>query len=280
MDSGHKLGDHLRLPGLPAQSAHLVDAHLVAEGKLVPIHKSLLALGSPVFADLFLSATNSNTSEERFPMPGHSVADICSVLKFLYSRTAAVATETPSNGLWKSIQDASPIIQFLHKFNMQIILQECDESLSRKAEADSTGIFKDNESTVAWAALAEDCGLKRLLANAELFMVKNADPAFWQSPAFNKHKLSSSCMLRMLQAAQLTINDWSSKFTPGAPQDKQWAVSVCSACKSSVWCSSCSCHFLCKPTSTHASVSTLISWQQSSKDGGTAPANSTMKSLV
>lgn len=130
MDTGHKLDDHLRLPGIPEKFALLADAHLMTEGQLVPVHKSLLAVGSPVFSDLFLSATNSNKSEDCFPLPGYTVADICTVLKFLYKRTATVAADTPSDCLWESVEDASPIIRFLHKFDMQIILQECDEFLS------------------------------------------------------------------------------------------------------------------------------------------------------
>ena len=282
MDAGHKLDDHLRSPGLSEQFALMADAHLVADGKLVPIHKSLLAAGSPVFSDLFLSAANSNKSEDTdaFPMPGHTLADICKILKFLYKRTVTVATDTPSNDLWKSVEDARPILQFAHKFNMQTILQECDICLSRMAEADSEGIFKDNESPVAWAELAEECGLKRLLANAELFMVKNTDPAFWQNPAFNKHKLSSSCMLRMLRAAQLNMNDWSSKFIIGTSQDKEWALAVCQGCycnnsNSTVWCPMCAAtpnraSYGKKPTGVHVSLSMLMKWQQLSQDGGMA----------
>lgn len=148
MEAGHKLDDHLRSPGLSEQFALMVDAHLVADGKLVPIHKSLLAAESPVFSDLFLSATDCNKSggTDTFPMPGHTVGDICTFLQFLYKRTATSAEDTPSNGLWKSVEDARPIIQFAHKFNMQTILHECDTCLSQKAEADSEGIFKDNEA--------------------------------------------------------------------------------------------------------------------------------------
>lgn len=214
MDAEHKLDDHLHLSGLPENFALLIDAHLEAEGKRVPIHKSLLAVASPVFSNLFLSASNSNKSEDCFPMLGHTVADICTILKFLYKRTATMATETPSYGLWKSVEDATPIIRFLHKFDMQIILQECDEFLSIAA-ADSKGIFKDTNSTVAWAALADDCGLRRLLAKAEHFMISNASPAFWRSHAFNRHKLSSSCMLRMLQAVQPNMKK---NITASSPQ--------------------------------------------------------------
>ncbi|KAL3138189.1 hypothetical protein ABBQ38_005413 [Trebouxia sp. C0009 RCD-2024] len=211
---------HLETPGLPKQYASLADAYLVPEGgRLVPIHKCLLAVWSPVLSDLFQSATRSFTGGlERIPMPGHTVASICRCLKFLYKRATTQAAETPSKNLWQSVEDARPIIQFAHEFNMQSILLECDTCLASQATADSEQIFKDNDTTVAWAALAEECGLKTLLAHAELFMVKYADSAFWQSPAFHKYQLSLSCMLRMLQAAQLNMNDWSSMFTRDVPK--------------------------------------------------------------
>lgn len=149
------------------------------------------------------------------------------------------------------------------------ILQECDICLSQKAEANSEAVFKDNESTVAWAELAEECGLTRLLANAELFMVKHADPAFWHGPAFNTHKLNSSCMLRMLRAAQLNMSNWSSKFIPEAPraQAKEWELSKCDCCKRMVWCARCSQSSYPKnrPTSIYPSLSALVSWQQTSR---------------
>ena len=124
MDAEHNLDDHLHLPGLPENFALLVDAPLVAEGKLVPIHKSLLAAGSPVFSDLFLSASNSNKPEDCFPMLGHTVADICTVLKFLYKRAATIATDTPSSCLWESVEDAmydgGRILDLHHTFSAQV----------------------------------------------------------------------------------------------------------------------------------------------------------------
>ncbi len=214
------LDQHLHCSRLPQQFALLADAHLVVEGQLLPIHKSLLAAGSPVFSDWFLSSAkaDSSTDEDCYPMPGHTVADICATLRFLYRRTATQAAETPSKDLWESVADARPITQFAHKFNMQTILQECDMCLSQKAgEADGKLIFRDNDTAVAWAALAEECGLSTLLASAELFMVMNADPEFWQSPVFATHKLSSSCLLRMLRAAQQNMLSWCNNFAVAAP---------------------------------------------------------------
>lgn len=261
------LDQHLHCSGIPQQSVLLADAHLVAEGQQIPVHKSLLALGSPVFSDWFLSAgqADSSTDKDCYPMPGHTVADICASLKFLYQRTAVQSAETPGKDLWKSVADAQPIIRFAHKFDMQTILQECDTCLSQKAgEADGKGIFKDNVTAVAWAALAEECDLSTLLANAELFMVKNADPEFWQSPGFATHKLSSTCMLRMLRAAQHNMVSWSNNLAVGNAAHATWARQYCRRCQAGhVWCPMCNPDN--KPTGSHASISTLISWQQSSK---------------
>ena len=72
MEASCKLDDHLRASGLSEQFALMAVAHLVADGKLVPIHKSLLAAGSPFFSGLFLSAAHSHKSEDTdtFPMLG------------------------------------------------------------------------------------------------------------------------------------------------------------------------------------------------------------------
>ncbi len=85
---------------------------------------------------------------------------------------------------------------------MQTILQECDTCLSQKAgEADGKLIFKDVVATLGWAALAEECGLSTLLASAELFMVKNNDPNFWQSPVWHAQARHN---LRVARAARIT----------------------------------------------------------------------------
>ena len=178
-----------------------------------------------------------------------------------------MSVETPSKDLWKSVADARPIIQFAHKFDMQTILQECDTCLSQKAgDADGKVIFQDNDTAVAWAALAEECGLSTLLANAELFMVKNADPEFWQSPVFATHKLSSTCMLRMLRAAQQYMISWSATFAVRAPH-ADWEQSQCKTCYERVYCRRCCSRSYPdkQPSASHVSLSTLIDWQQSSK---------------
>lgn len=153
---------------------------------------------------------------------------------------------------------------------MQNIHEECDTCLASQAAADLDGkhIFKDNDTTVAWAALAEECGLKTLWPTQSFSWSRTLTPAFWQSSAFYNYQISLGCMLRMLQAAQLNMKEWSSRFTPGVPQQERNAV--CCSCKTGVWCSQCAKLFgdeLDEPTGTHASLSQMISWQQSSNDG-------------
>ena len=99
------LEDHLHLPGLPEQFASLTDAHLVVEGKHLPVYIALLAVSSPLFTDLFMTAAEdraaatsaSNMDSLCIPMTGHTVRDTCTALKFLYLRSVLDLTETPSN---------------------------------------------------------------------------------------------------------------------------------------------------------------------------------------
>lgn len=264
------LDGHFHVAGIPEQFALLTDAHLVVEGRLVPVHKSVLALTSPVFSDLFLAAAQASYSQDahanHVPMPGHTTSDICMVLKYLYQRAIRQSADTPSKDLWKSVEDARPIIQFVHKFNMQTILEECDTCLSDKAqEKEGKDIFKDTDTVLAWTVMAEECGLKALLATAELFMIKNHDPAFWQSPAFLTYNISSRCLLRMLRGAQVHMNDAIKLLAPENFQDAEWARSECLNCRQKVFCATCSQHPLAGYDPTichHVDLPTLTSWQQ------------------
>ena len=56
------LEDHLRLPGLPEQFASLTDAHLVVEGRRLPVHTGVLALVSSVFTDLLMTAADDRAA--------------------------------------------------------------------------------------------------------------------------------------------------------------------------------------------------------------------------
>lgn len=207
------LDDHLRVPGLPEHSARLADAHLVVQGKHMPVHSALLALGSPIFADLFITAAEDPAVRSRdeglsVAMAGHTIADTGAVLRSLYQRSALPLTNTPSKQLWKSVDAARPIVKFAHKFNMKSVLEECDSCLSEKAQdGDGRVMFSTSEAVIAWAELAEECDLKHLLACTLLFMVKAMDPAFWQPDSFAKHNLSQACWTRLMQAAQHNMRD-------------------------------------------------------------------------
>ncbi len=267
------LEDHLRLPGLPEQFASLTDAHLVVEGKHLPVHIALLAVGSPLFTDLFMTAAEdraaatsaSNMDSLCVPMTGHTVRDTCTALKFLYLRSVLDLTETPSKQLWKSVAAARPIIKFAHKFDMKGILKECDHCLSEKAqEAGGHGVhmFSNNEAVIAWAALAEECDLSNLLATAEVHMVKTLDPIFWQSKSFAGHKLSQACFLRLLQGAQYHAIK-SACIHKAQQQTSNPAKLLVDKCPNYIhegWCIHCHPHTHTFPAGDHASISQMLIW--------------------
>ncbi len=280
------LEDHLRLPEIPEQFASQTDAHLVVEGKHLPVHTALLAVNSPLFSDLFMTATQDRAAAASankvdslcVPMTGHTLRDTCATLKFLYQRSALDLTETPSKQLWKSLANARVIIKFAHKFYMKGILKECDSCLAAKAQEEGErkhqplqwfgkekAMFSNNEDVVAWAALAEEYGLSKLLATAELYMVKTADSAFWQSQTFAEHRLSQACFMRLLRGAQYHASSLSHICRAQKPNPAMDLSEKCSsqhaphgrAPPHHGWCIYC--HP--PPAGDHASISQMVAWQ-------------------
>jgi len=225
-----------------------------------------------VFTDLFTTAAEdralaaNKVDSLSVPMTGHTTRDTCAALKFLYQRSMLDLTETPSKQLWKSVAAARPIIKFAHKFDMKGILKECDSCLSEKAQF-GVHMFSDNEAVIAWAALAEECDLSNLLATAEVYMVINLDPTFWQSESFAVHKLSQACFLSLLQGAQYhAVN--SARIHTAQQQTPNPAKSLPDKCPPQYrsphegWCVYCHplrCTF---PARDHASILQMLTWQK------------------
>ena len=174
VDQGAESGvcdGHLRVEGLTKQFALMVDASFLLEGIRVPVHKSIVTASSLVLADLFFIAANSSQGDPCLPLPGHTVQDICTALKYIYTRSVAQLAHWPSKHVCISSATARPIVTFAHKFAMKNILDECDVCLSEQAqEGGGSVMFKTQESVIEWATLAEECSLHYLLATAELFM--------------------------------------------------------------------------------------------------------------
>ncbi|KAL3136634.1 hypothetical protein ABBQ38_005875 [Trebouxia sp. C0009 RCD-2024] len=91
---------------------------------------------------------------------------------------------------------------------MKSVMEECEHCLSQKADVQNAKrigfvagtIFSSIDVTIAWAKLAEDLSLNKLLSKVEAFMVQSDDANFWQSAT---HQLSRACLSRVLQATQL-----------------------------------------------------------------------------
>ena len=215
--------DHLKLPGLTEQFASQTDAYLYVDAKFVPVHSAVLAVQSPVFADMFKLASDNDTTAHRrngrvcLPMTSHSFVGVCAAIKFLYQWTTSDWENTPSKDIWKDIDTAQAILQFAHKFNMKSILKDCDLCLSKKAQEKYAPLggnlfdaTTESDAVVLWAALAEECKLTELLSHAELFMAKNMTPTSWlcDSTYPATSQLSSPCLFRVLRAAQLYTNHY------------------------------------------------------------------------
>ena len=140
LDTENVVDDHLTgcLPAFVSQA----DAFFIMEGKHLPVHTAIVAANSPVLADMFasthakVSQCSKQTEGVSVPLPGETLLDIGRVLKFLYQRLIMPNAESPFKQLCSSPDDIYPILRFAHKWNMQVILDECDKSLAAAATAE------------------------------------------------------------------------------------------------------------------------------------------------
>ena len=202
-ESSSGSGVNMHLSGLSQQAASQTDAYLLVQGQKLRVHSAVLILISPVFSDFFSTARSQNLAAERSRdyelcvkmSAEHTVADLNAALAFIYQRSnLGCLSSAPSKQLWLSVDTARPIIKFVHKFNMTSILEEADHCLCKKARDEG---FNSLESAIAWCSLAEDCSLKKLLSETELFLLNFNDTTLWQAV----HQLSQASQDRLFRAA-------------------------------------------------------------------------------
>ena len=191
---------------------------LLTKQTLMPAHMTLLAMLSPVFADMQSckaeaeadSLWDRKMSSFLIPLPGNTLAEISTVLKYIYQRAVLPVTDAPSRNLWESFETTHAVATFAHKFNMQTILLEIDDALTEAAQSKTRletsccipHLCDDAECAIEWAALAEQFQLNSFLAHVEAFIVQCPDLKFWMDKDIPVDKLSRGCLQRLLRAQQ------------------------------------------------------------------------------
>ena len=163
------------MEGLPASVAALSDTILKVDGTNLPVHRAILAINSPVFADLFAYALSrgSKTSRLEIPLVGDEVLDVRTALEYLYKGCTICSS---SALLLKSSDDARSLVKFAHKYNITSLVEACEtylvDCLQQTGHHD---FFTSTEALVEWTALAEECELNTFLAHCEVFIMHNWD---------------------------------------------------------------------------------------------------------
>ena len=209
---------HLDAALIPEQAAQRTDATLEIEGTQLAVHTAILAAASPVFADLFATAeqslANSQTPNAKviIPMPGHTLPDVQAALVFIYQRFGSGGHEA-CELLSQDFATATSVLEFAHKFDMTGISKGVDSYMAAKANfvvvRKQQGIQAPNPmfgsvaEAARWAILAESCGLRALLAHAELYMINNSEHLFSEG-----ENLSNACLLRIVHV----LSKWKESY--------------------------------------------------------------------
>ena len=192
----------IHMISLHASFQEMADVVLVVEGSELPAHKAILAANSKVFADLFAIHAPSVSSKQEVPLIGESLQDTITALTFPYRNCVFSSSAQSIN----SPEDARPLLKFGHKYGMQGMLDAIETYLiAQVQEAGPDGhyaLMKSNEAVASWTALAEKCGLSKLLAHCEKFMIKDHDSDLWHDKALVADGVSRASLLRILRGLQ------------------------------------------------------------------------------
>ena len=114
--------------------ASLADALLIVEGQKMPVHSTILAANSDVFAQMFVEATEQHPIFKHLmevPLPGDSLKDVFTTLHYLYKGcTIWLASALEISGP----EDAMSLAKFAHKYGIEPVLQACQEYLVAAVE--------------------------------------------------------------------------------------------------------------------------------------------------
>ena len=191
------------MEGLPESVAALSDTILKVDGTNLPVHRAILAINSPVFADLFAYALSrgSKTSRLEIPLVRDEVLDVRKALEYLYKGCTICSS---SELHLKSRDDAKSLVKFAHKYNIKSLVEACETYLvGCLQQTGQQNFFTSTEAIVEWTALAEECELHTFLAHCEFFMINDRDRNRWSHPSMASDHISRRCLLRMLRGLQL-----------------------------------------------------------------------------
>lgn len=143
---------------LPEGLVELADVKLLVEAKELLAHSFVLTRSSPVLLTAVTAASKESQRVCQVPLPGETVSGVTLLLKYLYQDTLVI----------ESINDASTLVRFAHKYNMARILE-----LSSKYLVDNVQTMLSHTTVFGWAAFADKLHLGHLLALCEHYIALN-----------------------------------------------------------------------------------------------------------
>ena len=115
------------LTGLPKEVVETVDMALLVEDSVLPVHKLLLVSASPVLRDLLSSQASTHDQVDKVPLLDDGQDCVEDALAFMYRRMVLSMSIAPPR--IACITEAKHLLQFGHKYGVQVMLDESDAVL-------------------------------------------------------------------------------------------------------------------------------------------------------
>lgn len=212
------------LNNLPDQMVSTVDTALIVEDATYPVHSFILMSASPIFADMVAShyaeAINGKAPAPlAIPLLGSRKKETQSALQFIYQH--CLLSKDKTLPLDVKLEEAECMVEFGHKWNMQLLLQAGDRMLcnqiARQCGSGPSSIFGATLSekavkVIAWAVRAETMALPKSLAFCERWLVLNFNKfADAHTELFH---LGQQSMLRVMTGLADRAGSWKSHMEP------------------------------------------------------------------
>ena len=148
------------LAGLPIQVVESVDAALLVNDSVLPVHQFVLISSSAVLRDL-LSSQASTVQEHQVqmvPLKDHGQDCVQDALAYMYKRM--LLSNAPPE--LASITQAKHLVQFGHKYGVQVLLDESDAFIHSWCKVNLCGPNNGGRSAYQRKEYAESCARKVL----------------------------------------------------------------------------------------------------------------------
>ena len=210
------------LARIPKELVESVDAALLVNDSVLPVHQFLLISSSSVLRDIVRVSSQACRPHQAIAIPMMDMReDVQTAVAYLYKRLSQATS------MITSIEEAKRLVKFGHKYGVQVLLDEsdvfihnwCKQNFSTLSSAyytaqDRQRVVSKIQSVLEWTVLAESGCLDKTLELCNKWFVAH----FWCLEAHLQHPYGRGVSAELAQLRNDTLacilSEVANKYSP------------------------------------------------------------------